>query len=401
AKAARPAAKSAQPAALKATARVTPVGPGQVVSNAPGRINLIGEHTDYNGGLVLPMAIDRYTRARITERPDRHIQVHATDLNKMFTWIEGAFPLEAPSFARYVHGAYIMLGEQFPKIKLPGYAVDITSTVPIGAGLSSSAALSVALLQGMAQASRLPLKRDQIPALAQAIEHRFIGTKCGIMDMFVSVHAKKDHALFLDCKTLKAKPVKISAKKVAVICADSGIRHELADGGYNRIRQECEAAAEKLLGKPGLLRALPAKLLPLLKASQQKGPLAKLTDSEFMRVRHVMTENERVQKTVRLMGLNKWAEVGQLFYGSHKSMRNDFRITCLEVDHLVEKAAMIDGVYGARMTGGGFGGCVVVLAEPKAAERAAEELAEDYKKTFGIILKTYRFQAAGGAFLEK
>jgi galactokinase len=322
---------------------------------APGRVNLIGEHTDYNDGFVLPFALPNRTVVRATAWDQRRWEVTSNGETVRFDTLAPGRP---EGWAAYVAGVVWSLTEH--GVEVPGARLEITSDVPVGAGLSSSAALECAVLGALVDLGRLDVPRGDWPRLAQRAENDYVGVPCGIMDQAASTLCQEGHALFLDCRSLKVRqvPFDIGAEGLAVLVIDSKAPHQHVGGEYAARRRTCEEAAATL-GVPALRD---------IGVDELDEALAKLTDEVARkRVRHVVTEDQRVLDTIEVLGRGDVRAVGPLMTASHDSMRDDYEITVPEVDTAV-RAALAAGAYGARMTGGGFGGCVLALVETAAAE---------------------------------
>ena len=334
-----------------------------VVASAPGRVNLIGEHTDYNGGAVLPAVLPRRTTVALAPRDDRTMRVHTTFGGAAATYELGAESRRRDCFD-YVQGCTWALAEQ--GIAVPGCDVAIDSTVPAGGGLSSSAALEVALLRALRELVGFPLDDHALARIAHRAEHGFVGAKVGIMDQMAVSLADETAALFLDTRTLATERVPLPATaELAVI--DSGVRHALVADGYNARRAECEQAAAAL-GVPELCRLGPDAL----------DRIAGLPAPLDRRARHVVTEHARVGQAVAALRTGDLAHVGALFAASHASQRDDYEVSVPAVDRLVALAAATPHVHGARLTGGGFGGSIVLLVDRgRAAAVAADVVARD------------------------
>jgi galactokinase len=339
-----------------------------VVAAAPGRVNLIGEHTDYNGGFVLPTTIPQRTEVALAPRDDDVVRV-VTD-ERSVARAEAEYRLgdeqRVDGWLDYVQGCTAMLGAERHRGR--GFDAAIASTVPVGAGLSSSAALEVALLRGLRDLLALELDDVALALLGHRAEHDFVGARVGVMDQMAASLADAASALFLDTRSLAWQRVPLPATvELAVI--DSGITHRHAGGGYNDRRAECERAAGAL--GVATLRELQDDPDALARAAALAAPLAR-------RVRHVVTENRRVLAAVEALRRGDVAELGRILIAGHASLRDDYEVSTREVDRLVALAAADADVLGARMTGGGFGGAVVVLTRRGRAHAAAERVATAY-----------------------
>jgi galactokinase len=342
-----------------------------VTVDAPGRVNLIGEHTDYNGGFVLPTAIPQRTQVELAPRSDTLVRVHSAKITKQTEPVEYTLGAETPGrdWLDYVQGITLLLRKD--RHCLSGFDVCISSTVPIGSGLSSSAALEVSLLRALRIAFQLPLDDVDLARLGQRAENEFVGAQCGIMDQMAAVFADDRHALFLDARTLRFQRVPLPADADLVVI-NSGVVHDLTLGDYNTRRVECEKAC-RILGV-SQLRDLQGSGLDCLDPLPE--PLKR-------RARHVLTENERVLQAVDAMRQGDLPRLGQLFFASHRSMREDYQVSVPEIDLLVELAHNHAEVYGARLTGGGFGGSVVLLARAGTGGAVAQRLARSYADRSG------------------
>ena len=345
---------------------------------APGRVNLIGEHTDYNDGFVLPFAIDRETRVAAAPRSDRRIRAFTANLG-----VSAECDLDLPytgqdgSWFRYVEGVARILDADHFAVR--GADLLISSNVPTGAGLSSSAALEIAVGFALSSLSGGEITRTALAKTGQRTEHEFIGAQIGIMDQFVSANAVADHALFLDCRSLDFENVPFDTKEFAVVICDSRIRHELAESGYNDRRRECAEAVRHLQTVYPAVQSLRDVSREMLDALKDEMP-----DVNFRRARHVISENERVERAVSLLKTFDLKGFGVLMNESHASMRDDYEITCPEIDYLAELAQTFDGVAGSRMTGGGFGGSTVNLVRREILNDFCSQLTSSYKNETGI-----------------
>lgn len=335
---------------------------------APGRVNLIGEHTDYHDGFVLPVALPLETRVETTPRLEG-FRVVALDLG------ETAEPGESvPAWARYVLGVAAILEER--GIRIPPLELRCTSTIPRGAGLGSSAALAVASGRAFLEAAGASMDPVDLARACQEAEHRFSGTRCGIMDPYVSSCGRVGEALLLDCRTLEAQPVPVPA---SLLIVDSMVRHSLASGEYNVRREQGEA------GVAVIRRHRPnVKALRDLSPEQLEPHREDMEDVIYRRCRHVVTENRRTVEAARALVAGDLGRLGPLMAASHASLRDAYEVSTRELDLLVELAAATPGVYGARMTGAGFGGCIVALVETSQSGTAASRLVEGFRERTGV-----------------
>ncbi len=341
-----------------------------VTARAPGRVNLIGEHTDYNGGFVLPTAIPQCCHIELAPRLDRTVRAWTTAEPEagIATYELGA---EAPGrgWLDYLQGITRLLTSQGHA--LTGFEARVDSAVPLGSGLSSSAALSVSLMRALRTAFRLLLDDVAIAQNGQRVENEFVGARVGIMDPMAASLADQGTALFLDARSLQFERVPLP-RGADLVVIHSGVSHRNAAGDYNTRRRECEEAA-RLLGVPQLRDLTPADLPRILALPE---PLSR-------RARHVVTENGRVLEAVEAMRQHDLRRLGELFRASHRSMRDDYEVSIPEIDTLVEIAGGDEAVYGARLTGGGFGGSVVLLAREGQGRAAADRVARAYAARTG------------------
>jgi galactokinase len=339
---------------------------------APGRVNLIGEHTDYNDGFVLPMAVERHTVMAADRNPRREVTLHSVTTGETATFsVRGRIERGQPAWSNYVRG--VIAGFQQRGFKITGFDAVIDSSVPYGGGVSSSAALEVAaatLIEAMAGKALDPMEKA---LLCQRAEHEFAGVPCGIMDQFTSIFGRENHALLLDCRSRKARAVPMNDPTVAVMVINTNVRHRLADGAYAQRRSQCEAAA----------RALQVPFLRDATTQQLKAAQDKMEPVVWRRARHVITENERTLKFAKALQAADWAAVGQLMYASHDSLRDDYEVSCAELDVVVEIARSMgepEGMIGCRMTGAGFGGCAVALVKTANVSQITKAMDQRYEK---------------------
>lgn len=357
---------------------------------APGRVNLIGEHTDYNDGFVLPCAIDYETVVAIQRRDDDKVVVVAADYANQRDEFYLSKPIEAHAdqlWSNYIRGVVKYLLEK--DISLKGLNMVVSGNVPQGAGLSSSASLEVAIGEAFNQAYQLGLTPAFIALNGQEAENKFVGCNCGIMDQMISASGEKDHSLLLDCRSLETRLVKMP-EDLAVLIVHSNVKRGLVDSEYNTRRAQCEAAA-KYFG----VKALRDVTLEQLQEAADQG---KLDPVVYQRARHVITENARTLSAADALEAGDLEKMGALMAESHISMRDDFAITVPAIDTLVEiLQSHIGNDGGARMTGGGFGGCVVALLRPSQVDAVIAAVAEEYPEKTGLKPTCYVCKACDGA----
>lgn len=364
-----------------------------VIYRAPGRVNLIGEHTDYNDGFVLPAAIEFYCWAAVAPRNDRKLLIHSENLSETVeAELVSLTPIGKSHWSNYLFGVAWAL--QAAGKRLIGANLLISGDVPRGAGLSSSAAIEVAVGFALLQQSGLAVNRTELAQLCQKAENEFVGARVGIMDQFIVCHARASFALLLDCRSLDFQLVELPAGIQLVIC-NTMVKHEIASGEYNRRRAECEEAVRTLRKVLPGIRALRDVTLDQLEEHR-----ALLNPKGYLRCRHVITENGRVQSAVRAFKSSDVcaiaATLGPLMRESHRSVRDDYEVSCKELDLMVEIATAQPCVIGARMTGGGFGGCTINLVEAAAVEAFKQNVATEYLARTGLKPEIYVSPAADG-----
>lgn len=347
-----------------------------VIVAAPGRVNLIGEHIDYCDGFVLPMAIDRYTvvAAKKTEaEAPGTAEFYSIDMDDTLS-----VPLDKIQkgdrgfWGNYVTGVLAGMIEQGSEI--PPLQAVTRSNVPIGGGLSSSASLEVAvgtMVEAITEASIDPVTKGLV---CQKAEHDFVGVPCGIMDQFASVLCQKDHVLLLDCQDQSFEQIPFTNPDIAVLIINSAVKHELSGGEYAQRRSSCEKAA----------RVLEVDSFRDLTMEQVNAKRDSMDPVVFKRAKHVVGEIARTTEAAAALKADDWDKVGELMYASHNSLRDDFEVSCKELDILVELASKTEGVIGSRMTGGGFGGCTVTLVAGDKADAATESICKLYEQATGV-----------------
>jgi len=371
-------------------------GPGGriVTARAPGRVNLIGEHTDYNGGFVLPMAIDAGLQFVGRLRPCREVRLRSADCAET-----DVLSLDLPiarscerSWSNYPRGVLWALQEE--GVALAGMDLAFGGNLPQGAGLSSSAALEVGTALVAQTLTGFAMERAHLALLCQRAENEFVGVKCGIMDQFVCLMGRAGHALFLDCRSLEIQHVPLRLGDHVVAICHSGVKHALVASEYNQRRRECSAGVEAL-------RARFPSIAMLRDASREQLEACASSMSEplYRRCRHVISENGRVLESAEALRRGDLARFGELMNASHESQRDDFEVSCREVDLLVDLARQVPGVLGARLTGGGFGGCTVNLVANDALDAFRRGVVAEYQHCTGITPRLFVSAPAGGAAL--
>jgi galactokinase len=359
---------------------------------APGRVNLIGEHTDYNDGFVLPMALERETVVAAATRADRLVRVHALDLDEQAEFdLDQPGPKQRGLWLDYVEGVAQALLRR--GVRLRGADVALRSDVPTGAGLSSSAALEVSTGLAFMLLAEADLDRVQLALAGQEAEHVYVGAKVGIMDQFIAAMGRAGHALLIDCRALTTTPIPVDTTRALIVVCDTRVKHELAASEYNERRAECERGVE-LLRKP-----LPdIRALRDVSVADFERHADLLPEPVRRRCRHVVSENARTLAAAAALRSDQLEEMGRLMYESHESLRRDYEVSCPELDTLVElAAAMPAATLGARMTGGGFGGCTVNLVRRDQLADFSATITREYARRVGHEPGIYVSAAGEGA----
>ncbi|MGB7925764.1 MAG: galactokinase [Pyrinomonadaceae bacterium] len=360
--------------------------------SAPGRVNLIGEHTDYNDGFVLPMAIDRRTVVAAAARADRRVRAYTLNLEEA-----AEFDLDRPGtphrghWLDYVEGVARVLEDR--GLRLSGADLAIESDVPVGAGLSSSAALEISVGLALVSISGAEIDMVELALAGQAAEHTYVGANVGIMDQFVAALGRRGHALLIDCRALHWTPIPLNLPGTAVVVCDTGVKHELAASAYNTRRAECERGVEMLREFLPGIRALRDVSLEEFRQYEEHLP-----EPVRRRCRHVVSENARVLAFADALRAGRLEEMGRLMALSHQSLRDDYEVSSAELDLLVLIATGLkEATVGARMTGGGFGGCTVNLVRRAAVEEFREVIRREYSRVTNIDPAIYPVEAEGAA----
>lgn len=356
---------------------------------APGRVNIIGEHTDYNDGFVMPCAINYGMAASFTKRSDNIWRVYAIDIHQTDAFsLTKPIPQSEDKWKNYVRGVVKYIQESCSEF-IQGVDIAITGNVPMSSGLSSSAALEIAIGKACQVLGNLSLSHTDIALIGQKAENRFVGANCGNMDQLTSALGQKDHLIMIDCRTLETTPTPVP-QDYSIAIINSNVKHDLVTGEYNSRRQECETAAA-FFGVKAL------RDLSIQQFEEKATELKTYNLLAYKRAKHVVYENQRVLDAVQALKKRDIVTLGELMAQSHDSMRDDFEITIPEIDYLVELAQVAIGKHGgARMTGGGFGGCIVCLVPNEKVEILRQLIADNYQKQTGIQESFYVCTACDG-----
>ncbi len=369
-----------------------------VTTYSRGRINIIGEHTDYNDGFVLPAAIDKKTTVNIKRNGMNSIcNIIAENKNETYQFDLKNYKPIASGWQNYVMGVV----HEIEKLgaNLEGFDASFFGTVPIGSGMSSSAALECSFALALNELFELGLDKWQIIKLSQRAEHNFVGMKCGIMDQFASVMGKQNHVMLLDCRSLEFEYIPLELGAFQLLLLNTNISHALADSAYNERKNQCEEGVEflKKYYPDRVITNLRDVTFEMLQHVQSK-----ISELVFKRCDHVLRENYRVFSAKIALQSGDLKELGKLMYASHHSLQNDYEVSCKELDFLVEKAADLPYVLGSRMMGGGFGGCTINLIKKENVESFIDWISDEYKNEFGIALTSYEVSVEdGGGVLRK
>lgn len=357
---------------------------------APGRVNLIGEHTDYNDGFVLPAALDLAVFVAIAPRPDRRLRLRSLVMDETAEFdLDDSAPLPRGDWSDYARGVAVVLARAGHR--LSGADLLIDADLPLGAGLSASAAFEVAVGYALLAVSGLSVDKVELAKICQRAENEFVGMRCGIMDQYISCCAVAGSALLLDCRSLDAKPVAIDPSVRLVVC-DTTIRHKLVANEYNARRDECERAVALLSSRVDGVSALRDVSIETLMRHAEALP-----EVVFRRARHVVSENDRTLRAAAALESGDLAACGRMMDLSHASLRDDYEVSCPELDLLVDIARRLPGVYGARMMGGGFGGSTINLVDAEHAAAFAQSVQEQYRLAMGVTPPVFACAPGPGA----
>lgn len=373
-------------------ARIFEPSENLLVVRAPGRVNLIGEHTDYNDGFVFPMAIEPEVRMVCRAREDSTVRLASAMFPGQIAEfsLQGRIERSEPVWSNYSRGVAAELIQA--GIPLTGMDALIANSLPVGGGLSSSAALEVATAAAFLTLGGLDMDMSRLAMLCQKAEHEYALVPCGIMDQTIVISARAGHAMLLDCRDLSKQFIPIDAAELRVVIVNSMVKHELSGGEYAERRRQCEEGVAYFRRHNAQVKAL--RDVTIDQVNQAK---SHLSDVVFRRCRHVVGENARTIEAAASLGKRDYEHVGRLMVESHNSLRDDYEVSCPELDFLAEQAITVKGVYGARMTGGGFGGCIVALVQPRGVDGLTAHLDRVYKERFGILPKAFVTTATAGA----
>lgn len=359
------------------------------VFRSPGRINILGEHTDYNEGFVLPAAIDKCIYVAISKRADDQVNLYAADFNEQFSTDTGNIKPASLQWPNYILGVVDQLQKKGHSVG--GFNLLIDGDIPIGAGLSSSAAVECVVIYALNEIFALRLSRMQMAPLAQKAEHVFAGVNCGIMDQFASLFGKKDHAIKLDCRSMEYEYVPVKHAGYKIILFNSNVKHNLASSEYNTRRSQCESGIALIKKFHPAVKNLRDVTMNMLHDHVE--PVDGLI---YKRCRYVVEENERVMGACEDLKNGNIRALGSKMYATHQGLQFDYEVSCKEIDFLVSYVKQNEDVAGARMVGGGFGGCTINFIKDHAVEKIIAGISRDYKKETGLTLTAYEVSLEDG-----
>lgn len=356
---------------------------------SPGRINLIGEHVDYNDGIVLPGAIDKYIYLALQNRIDNQICLYSLDYQEAFSCMTTEVTQSDTLWANYILGVV----DQFQKlgIAIQGFNLVFSGDIPQGAGLSSSAALECVTAFGLQEMNSLQFTRMELAKLAQSAEHDFVGVNCGLMDQFASLFGKEAFLIEFDCQSLNYRYLPFVLDQYDFLLFDTQVKHSLASSAYNERRQQCETGVEliaKHYPEIGSLRQVTMGMLE--KYIKDQNPLV------FRRCRFIVDEIQRVKNAVEAIVNKDFKKLGQMMYAAHKGLSEDYEVSCQELDFLVDQVKLDPAVLGARMMGGGFGGCTINLILKDKTDHVIDTVSQAFKVQFGVDLQVYKLKLSAG-----
>ncbi|WP_372768441.1 galactokinase [Lutibacter sp.] len=357
---------------------------------SPGRINIIGEHTDYNDGFVFPAAINKGIITAIQKSISEFCTVVAADFNETFEFsLNNIQSIPNGGWKNYLLGVIAEI--QKKGIKLEAFNIVFGGDIPVGSGLSSSAALENSIVFGLNELFRLGLTKKEMILISQKAEHNYVGVRCGIMDQYASMFGKKNNALFLDCRSVEANEINIDLKEYQLVLINTNVKHSLSESAYNDRRSVCEKVAT-MLNISALRDATEEDLLNIK---------TKISEEDYQKALYVIQENKRVQKATETLKFNDISALGKLLYESHNGLQNQYKVSCPELDFLVDKAKENSNIAGARMMGGGFGGCTINIIAKSATELFIKEISDAYQEKFNKECSVYFVEISEGTHLIK
>lgn len=366
-----------------------------VIVDSPGRINIIGEHTDYNNGFVLPTAIDKKIQFKFRKNGDSNIcNVYSKNFDANFSFELNKVQPSEKQWENYILGVIYEL--QQITDKLEGFDCVLESDIPIGSGVSSSAALECGMAYGLNELFDLKISKLSIVALSQRAEHNYVGTKCGIMDQFASVMSKKDHVILLDCQSLEYEYVPVQIEPYKLLLLNTNVSHNLASGEYNTRRSQCEKGVEIIKNKYNHVNSLRDVSREMLDEFKEV-----LEPVIYDRCSYVVEEKDRVLNSVRALKDNDLSQLGKYMYETHEGLQNKYEVSCPELDFLVEYSKNHKEVLGARMMGGGFGGCTINIIDQDAIADFVEKISKAYYEKFKIKLDSFEVNPQEGTSVVK
>ncbi len=360
-----------------------------LVVRSPGRVNLIGEHTDYNEGFVLPAAIDKEIVLALGTREDQMCRMVAADLGQIFETSLEKLPHSDLGWPNYLLGVVDQLKKA--AIQVRGFDCVFGGDIPIGAGMSSSAALEAGFLYALTELDGLGIDRLKMARLAQRAENEFVGLRCGIMDQFANLFGREGSVILLDCRSLRYEYVPFTRVDIQIVLCDTQVKHELASSEYNVRRSQCEAGVETMRKRYPTVHSLRDVTLGMLE--EHRG---ELEPTVYRRCAYVVKENQRVLSGCEDLRHDDLDAFGKKMVQSHEGLRDDYEVSCRELDVLVDAALGVNGVFGARMMGGGFGGCTINLVREDRIQEFSGAVSEAFKKSFGRAPKLYLSRITGG-----
>ena len=361
-----------------------------IVVAAPARINLIGEHTDYNGGLVFPASIDKYIYCAIAESQEEFCQIVALDLEETYEFqLDKVEKQESGSWKNYVLG--VVWGILQKNKKIGNFKLMFSGNIPLGAGLSSSAALENSIVFALNELFHLKLSKSEMLEISVQSEHLFAGVLCGVMDQFASLNGKSNQAILLDTLTLSHQYIPLELGDYELLLLNTNVKHQLSDSPYNQRKEQCKMGFKLLQSKFPLLASLSHTNLEQLAVVKDK-----MSKVVYQRCQYVIEENDRVKASKIAIERKDWKSFGELLFASHKGLKNLYKVSCEELDFLVDLAVEQNGVLGSRMMGGGFGGCTLNLVHRDKREAFVEEATQRYKEKFGLKLDCYSVHISEG-----